>query len=903
MLIETKLQLPPMGQSELARPDLLAQLEHVKQRRLAIVSAPIGFGKSTLLAQWANRVQAQGGQIGWISADAQDNEIGRFLRYLVAAINRAEPSCCIGLPGLIASSPTLPIETILTSLVNDLALISTPVFLVIDDFHHLTSPDISRFLDSLLAYGPSGFHLILGARDEVSLQLAGLRARGQLVRIDVAQLRFSLALTNDYLNNHAGLALTPAETLALHHRTEGWIAGLHLASLSLTDTADKSGFLARFSGTEGDIADFLVQEVLNRLSEETLDFLLCTAIPERFSAPLADALTEKRGSETKIAQIEAANLFVITLDRERVWFRYHALFADLLRDLLLRQDPARAKRLHLRAAQWLSGANFTADAVQHALAAGENDMAAVLVEACCMPLIRSSNIAQVRDWLGRLPPEIIANRPRLQLAQVWVCFHISQCLAAARILRGVRDELAKQAKAGKITQRESDDFRAEMLVLTAGIASAADHSRMGARIAERALREIPTRMGFLRGVAGNVLGFCQFTLGNLQASRIACLHARESHHSCNSTFGVLYSDLILGLVDKAAGDLSSALTRFMGAADLARVSDGPGSYSEALVGIFEAEILYEHNDLAAAERLLLQHRPLIEECGLVVHDMSCKLLVARLAAANGHYDQALNALESTERQGLKNHYRRLFAAALHERVKLLLSRQEVKYARLILTSRGIDEAWLAADFAQRPANDFEHLALARVLIAEDRPEAALRLIDPLAARLKRDGRLRRFALVRGVAAIAAFRAGNGLAALAAISDAVKLSMQGAALRTLIEEGPALQEVINFASAQIPLWRNPAEPIGQFIAALCPSPTVSIPSPNRTSDLSPRETEIARLLGDGLANRDISTRLEMAPDTVKWHLKNIFGKLAVDNRTQAVLRLQQIGLGGITQKGG
>lgn len=709
-----------------------------------------------------------------------------------------------------------------------------------------------------------------------------------------------MSQTEAYLNGQHALGLTSAEVVTLHHRTEGWVAGLHLAALSLTDVPDRSGFLTRFSGAEGDIADFLVQEVLSRQSPDTLDFLLCTAILDRFSAPLADAVTGKRNSDAQIAQIEAANLFVIPLDRDGVWFRYHALFADLLRAMLLRTDPDRARRLHLRAAQWLSGADFTADAVQHALAAGEGDMAASLVETCCMPLIRNSNIAQVRDWLGRLPPEIAAKRPRLQLARVWICFHTPQAPEGARILRKVRDELGKQAADGALTSQDIEDFRAEMLVLTAGIASAADHSRMGARIAERALRELPARMGFLRGVAGNVLGYCHYSMGDLQASRIACLQARESHLSGQSNFGVIYSDLILGLVDKAAGDLAAALGRFARATDLARTSDGPGSYSEAMGRIFEAEILYERNDLAAAEQLYVQHRPLIEECGLIVHDMSCKLLGARLAAAKGQQDQALIALEAAERLGLQTHYRRLFAAALHERVKLVLQRGEVSYARLILTLRGINEVWLAGNHALRPANDFEHMAMARVLIAEGRPEAALRLMEPLAARLKRDGRLRRLAQVRGLASIAAFRSGNRLAALAAISDAVKLSQPGAALRTLMDEGPALQEVITFARGQIPLWRNSGNPVGQFVAAICPINAASHVTP--MPDLSPREAEIARLLGDGLANRDISNRLSMAPDTVKWHLKNIFGKLGADNRTQAVLRLQQIGVGGITQKG-
>ena len=901
MLIETKLRLPPSGQNQLARSDLLAQLDAVAQRRLAIVSAPTGFGKTTLLAQWANQVQARGNSVGWLSADTLDNEIGRFLLYLVAAIRRADPSCCADLPGLMASSPLLPIDTILSNVVNDLNQTAAPLFLVIDDFHCLTSPDIMRFLESLLAYGPTGFHLIVGARNEVTLQLAGLRARGQLVRLDEFHLRFTSAQTETYLNEHLSLGLSQLEVVTLHHRTEGWIAGLHLASLSLADSEDKSEFLKRFSGNEGNISDFLMQEVLTRQSADTMDFLLSTAILERFSAPLADALTQERNSVDKIAKIEAANLFVVSLDRERVWFRYHALFAELLRELLKRQDPARTKRLHLRAAQWLSSAGFIADAVQHALAAGEGDMAASLVEACCMPLIRNSNIAQVRDWLGRLPSGIIAKRPRLQLAKVWVCFHSSQALEGARILKRVRDRLANQSAAGVLTKQDIEDFRAEIVVLTAGIASAADHSRMGARIAERALQEVPLRLKFLRGVAGNVLGFCHYSMGNLQAGRLACLQARESHHSGLSNFGVLYSDLILGLIEKAAGDLGAASARFFRATELARIADGSGSYSEAMVGIFEAEIFYERNDLAAAERLYIQHRPLIEECGLVVHDMSCKILGARLAAANGHVDQALNALESAERLGLQKHYRRLFAASLHERIKLLLQRGEIKYARLHLTSRCITEAWLGSGQAFGASHDYEFLAMARLLIAEDRPEMASRLIEPLAAQLKHGGRLRRLAQVRGVAAIAAFRTGNRLATLAAILDAVNLSYPAGSVRTLIEEGPAMQEVITFARSQIPLWRNSADPLRKFLENL--APINAAPAVYVTSDLSKRETEIARLLGIGLANSDISKHLSMAPDTVKWHLKNIFGKLGADNRTQAVLRLQQIGLFKLTHKGG
>ena len=906
MLIQTKLRIPAASNGVVPRSELMQQIDRVVDRKLAVVSAPTGFGKSTLLTQWASARQAEGAAVGWFSADAQDNDIGRFLLYLVAALQRADPTCGADLPGLIGSSPTLPIDTILLTLVNGLSRSDTALFLVIDDFHHLTAPEITRFVEGLLAYAPARFHLVLGTRSQVGLQLAGLRARDQLVRLDETQLRFSLEQTESYMNGRQTLALSKSEILTLHHRTEGWIAGLHLASLSLRDTDDKAGFLNRFSGAAGDIADFLVQEVLSRQSPELLDFLLCTAILERFSAPLADAVSGSRNAAERIRQIEAANLFLIPLDPDRAWFRYHALFADLLRGLLARQNPERLVRLHMRAAQWLSGAGLTADAVQHALAAGDGDMAAGLVETCCMPLIRNSNITQVRDWLRRLPDAIIAGRPRLQLAQVWIDFHSSQPHAGARTLRLVRDELGRRAADKRLTARETQEFRAELLVLTAGIASAADHSRAGAQIAERALREVPAQMGFLRGVAGNVLGFCHYSMGRLEPGRLACLRARDDHLAGQSTFGVVYSDLILGLIEKAAGDLEAALAHLARATQLARATNGPGSYSAAMVGIFEAEILYERDDLAAADQLLTLHRPVIEECGLVVHDMTCKLLAARLDAARGEQDQALAALEAAERQGLRNHYRRLFAGALHERVKLLLARGEVRYARMILTSRGITETWLTSARSIRPASEMEHLAMARVLLAEDRAQAAMPLLDALAARQSRDGRLRRYAQVRGVAAIAAFRSGDAPAALSAVSDAVTLSMKGGAVRTLVEEAAPLREVLAFARSRIPAWRDPTSDIGQFVARLMqPGGTgpVKATAPPRPADLSPREADIARLLGDGMANREIGECLSMAPDTVKWHLKNMFGKLGADNRIQAVLRLQEIGLAAPTRKGG
>jgi len=901
LLIETKLRPPVLGANLIARDALMCRLEAAAGAKVLLVSAPAGFGKSTLLAQWVQHLRTLGTSAGWLSIDAQDNDLGRFLEYFVVALNRVDPLLAASTIALLRSSPVLPVDSILTTLINDLSNRTQDLFLVLDDCHHLVSPEIGNFLDTLLAYAPQGFHLVLATRGAVPLRVANMRVKGHMLQIDDSHLRFSLAEAEQFLNDARALDLAASDVVALQHRTEGWIAGLQLASLSLADRSDRAEFVRRFSGTDRDIADFLVHDVLDRLPAETISFLLKTSILERFSAPLADHVTGTGNGETMIGVIGAANLFLVALDRDQTWFRYHHLFSELLRSLLVKRWPAEVASLHLKAAEWLSQHDLTNDAVHHALAAGNRELAADLVESCCMPLIMQSHITRVSEWLNNLPAELVATRPRLQLAQVWVLFHMSRPRPAASILKLARNAISESERNGRLQPRDADEFRAELQALTAGVISAADRSATAARLATRWLARFPENQHFAKGTLGNVLGFCHYSMGDLEAARLACMRGRESHQQVQSVFGIVYSDLILGLIEKSAGNLRAAHDLFTRATKHARDELGTGSYAEAMVGVFEVELLYEWNDLAAAENLLQQHRQIIEECGLVVHDMSCKLHVARLAMAHGRHDEALTVLERAERQGLQNRYRRLFATALHERVKLLLSRGDVLAGRMVLKARGIDDSWIASERSMRPASEPEHLAFARLLIAEERPEAALRILDRLAERQRRDGRLRRFAQVRAVAAIAAYRAGDALSALAALVDSISLMAPQRAVRSLIEEGPAFQDVIAFGRERIPSWKMNGN-IGTFVTALMADGETHPSMPRQPArgrpQFSAREAEVARLLTHGQSNRDVARNLALAPDTVKWHLKNIFGKLGVSNRTQAVLRLQELGLGGM-----
>ncbi|PLL11508.1 hypothetical protein C0V75_15900 [Tabrizicola sp. TH137] len=923
LFIDTKFAIPVLLPRLVARGALLGQLDRVMEGRLAVVSAPAGFGKTTLLGQWCQAAQARGIDVAWLSLGERENEPGRLIDHIIGALGRVSEEIVATLPAIVDASPTLLVDVILTRLINGITAWRRELILAIDDAHFLTDPEAGAILDALLAYAPRNFRILLATRGHVPVKVATLRMRGLVVRLDETALRFSLEEAVSFLNGCRGLSLADPEILALQTRTEGWIAALQLASLALTEaeTGDRARFLRQFSGASGDIAEFLLQDVIARLSPGLIDFLLRTAILDWFDADLAAAVSGQEDARARLREIEAANLFLVPLNAERTLFRYHHLFADLLRTLLVQRHPEDLIALHRRAAQRLAERDQPADAVHHALAAGDSEAAAALVEDCCMPLIRQSHLTRVQDWLSRLPDALIERRTRLLLAKVWIEFQTSRPRSAAAALKTARDSFALALRQGRLSARDEGALAAELAVLTAGVLSAAERSRSAVRLAEARLPTIPDDLPFLKGTLGNILGYSLYSLGDYGPARRACLAARDSHAEAQSVFGTVYSDLILGLIEKGAGNLALAGEHFSRATRSALETLGPDSYAEALAGIFRVELHYEWNDMAEAEALLLRHRPLIEECGLVVHDIACKLHVARLAAARGRTEEALAVLERAERQGVKSRYRRLTATALNDRVRLLILRGETSLARHVLASRGISEAWARSPDARRPACEMEHIALARLLIAEGRPEAAIRLMEALAERVRQEGRLRRLAQIRAVTAIACFATGDGLATLAAIVDAVEICRRQGAVRTLIDEGAPLREVLLFGREKVPSWRSRSEAatfldriLGDAATAMAPGSTMGAapgattgaasvrPRPAARPRFSPKESEVARRLSEGLTNRDLSAALQMAPDTVKWHLKNIFSKLGVETRTQAVLRLREMGVSSDAPRG-
>ena len=898
-LIPTKF-VPPAARPELVpRARLLAAMRAAVPARLVVLSAPAGFGKSTLLAEWARAAATDGIAVGWLSLDRDDGDLGRFLAYLCAALQKADGGVAAAAAGLLRSSPVAPVDAVIDLLVEDLAGRAGRLALVLDDFHLIAADAVHDAVARLVAYAPAGFTLVVASREEPTLPLARLRVAGEVIEIDAAALRFRAEEAEVFLNHGHRLDLAQEDVALLLERTEGWAAGLQLASLALERRAERRAFLDSFSGYDRGIVDFLTADVLLRQPQEVQEFLMATALLERFDAALCDHVTGQSSGQAMLDRLDTANLFLVPLDNERRWFRYHHLFADFLRGRLDRVHPGRAAMLHARAADWHSRYGDMSDAVNHALAGGDDAGAGRLVEDCAMELIRQSHVLQLGEWLNRLPASVVDARPRLGLIAAWIFFHMMQPRRGFRHLVAARRALvADPAFPATGADRA---LVAEMRTLAAGVLSAADHSRSARDLAVRWLDGLPVDQPFLRGTLANILAFCHYSLGDMSAARLAGERARGEHERARSVFGIVYADLLIGLVAKARGQLAEAERMLRRGQALARERLGTPSYAEALVAVFLAELAYERNDLDMAETLLRDNQFIIEGTGLVVHALAGKIHLARLKAVAGDAAGAGAVLDAAERLGRERLYRRLRASVLNEQVRLLLASDRIDEARAALRRNGIDPTRPENAVLGTPSTELEQVALARLLLAEDRAEPALALLDRLAIRMERQGRMRRLLQILALRAVALAVLGRQGLALDTLRRALALGEPEGFVRTFVDEGagikPLLAELLKQGSGDTV---SPAY-LRRLLQAL------SLPESRRSTsavaervgvlleELSQRELDVVRLLAAGCSNEELARRLALAPSTVKWHLRNIFDKLGVRSRTQAVIAAQQLRL--------
>jgi LuxR family maltose regulon positive regulatory protein len=848
-LLTTKLYIPSPRPNLVPRPRLLRRLDEglSLEHKLTVISAPAGFGKTTLLSEWA---AGCGRPVAWVSLDKGDNDPARFLSYFVAA------------------------------------------------------------LAFLLNHLPPQMHLVIATRADPPLPIARLRARGQLTELRLTDLRFTLDEAAEFLNQVMGLELSADDVAVLASRTEGWVSGLQMAAVSMQGREDAARFIQAFTGSDRYILDYLLEEVLHRQPDGIQTFLLQTAILDRLTAPLCDAVIgdwrleigdhaqypiSNLQSQTILEHLESSNLFIVPLDNERRWYRYHRLFADLLRQRLHQRYPELVLTLHSRASEWHECNGLMTAAIDHALSAEDFERAAALVEQVAEATLMRSEVVTFLSWMEALPDELVRVRPSLCVFHAWALFLSGRSLA----------EIESRLQG---TDRDADLIPSKAAPLRSWIAIFQGQLSRATELAHQALEELPEDDLFLRSIAAWTLSLSSLTNGGFRAgsqalteivrmsqdagnvmiavatlSHLAKLHVRQGQlHKANA----IYERALRSATDKRGRNLPIAGEALMGLGDLWR----------------------EWNDLEAASRYLVEGIELTKQWS-EVGALDGYIPLARVRQAQGDVDGALDAIQTAEQLAIRSKFTEMDDLM----VALCRARLRIAQGDIEAATRWAEEQGLALSQAEGLTGDaglaelkegddlisyrlrkYEHLVLARLLIARKQPDDALALLEPLLLRMEQRERVDLVIEIQILRALAFQAQGNVPQALAALERALSLAEPGGFVRIFVDEGPPMAQLLYQAAAQ----GITPEYTGRLLQAF-PVPEAKPPSPGLPAEmiepLTERELDVLRLIAEGLSNQEIAQQLFLALPTVKWHTSNIYGKLAVKNRTQAVAKARALGI--------
>jgi LuxR family maltose regulon positive regulatory protein len=904
VLLATKLHVPRPQPGFVPRPRLVEALGEGLARGRVLVCAPAGFGKTALLADWA---RGGGRPVAWLGLDGGDSDPARFWRYAVAALDRARP----GLAGRVGPLPPPSFEGLVTALINELAADPGPdeVLLVLDDYHLVDSGPVHESVAFLLENLPPGLRVVVSSRADPPLPLARLRARGQLAELRAADLRFTSEEAGALLGEAAGPGLPGTAVTALVARTEGWAAGLQLAALSLQGHTDAAGFVAAFSGSHRFVLDYLADEILDSQAGPVRAFLLETSVLERLSGELCDAVTDRAGSQAMLQDIERAGLFLVPLDEIRGWWRYHQLFADLLRARLQAEQPGRMAALHRAAAAWCDEHDLADDAVRHALAAGDAAWAARLVERNVEALLGRSEGATLRRWLSALPAESVRDRPRLCLAQAYGAAQGFQLEALEELLDDAERAYAvsgDEPYEPSLGRPQGDSVLANVpagiAFLRASLARLRGNADLAADYDRQALAQLGEDDWLLRSFVRWNLAVVDWLHGRLGPAERGLAEVLAERRAAGEAFGgflPMRARHDLGEVQRAQGNLDAAAATYRQALDTAGESSQAALMGPAHVGL--AQVLYERDELTAALDHATRGVALCQQLAFTAALATGLAVVARIRHAQGDAAGAREAMGEAGRIGLSPQVITLFNPVPSHRARLLLAQGDVHAAAQWTTAAGLspdDEP----NYPQEPA----YLVLARVLLARNDPVPALALLQRLLDAAASQGRTGSIIEIQALRALALAAHGDHASALGALAEALTLACPQGYVRVFADQGAPMRVLLAQLSAARRGQQHAARRIdpgylaallracGQADAAPPPGRAAAAP-PGLAEPLTDRELDVLRLIAAGKSNQRIAHDLFVALDTVKTHVTHILGKLGAANRTEAAARARQLGL--------
>jgi LuxR family maltose regulon positive regulatory protein len=888
-LLATKLYVPPPRPEMVPRPHLLRRLDEGLRlgHRLTLISAPAGFGKTTLLSAWARSLQQP---VSWLSLDEADDELHRFFTYLVAALQETDDHIGPAMQELWEAPGRLPVDGLVIGLINSIAAAPTPVVLILDDYQAIGQPEIHQVVTFLLDHCPPQMHLVIASREDPPLPLSQLRARGQIAEIRERDLRFTTQESIVFLNQVMDLELTADEVSALETRTEGWVAGLQLVALSMRDRADTQGFVRSLTGTHRHILDYLTDEVLERQPEQVRTFLLYTSILDRLTGSLCNALTGEENGQDTLELLDSTNLFIIPLDDERRWYRYHPLFRDLLRHYLKQEASNQALvLLHRRACTWLAQHDLKAEALPHAIAGQDLDCAADLIEASAAGPMLRGKVEILNAWLDELPSDLVRARPLLSVIRAWTYHMDGQRDAIEPHL--IDAERSLQMLGLPDDDPFASDLRGQIAAMRASNARHRGDWPLFFRYADEALELLAEDSLAVRTTLNANLGLAYMLRADLRAAMAAFREVQSLGQASGNMISAVNCIGFLAAILIAQGRLRQAV-------DLCRhtIDSQLEHFSEPLptlghVHAVLARVLYEWNDLASAVAHLEQAVDLGERTHLPSTLRFRASMLTRIRQIQGT-EQDLAPLPPQIEKVAQREQENLDDADLTAwRVRHWLDQGDVATA----------ERWAEAYRRDKPAaqtwRPYGELGLARVLIARQEWKEALDLLT----------QIRRSALEAGGAgwviealvleALAHQAMGQTDRALTAVSEAVPLAEPEGYVRTFVDEGEPMATLLG------QVWRHGVSPhyVGTLLAACRAGlPAMSVGSQATPTHLlyealTERELEVLRLIDAGLSNREIASRLYVSLNTVRTHTKNLYSKLAVHSRTQAITRARDLGL--------
>ncbi|OGN95878.1 MAG: hypothetical protein A2Z71_01465 [Chloroflexi bacterium RBG_13_50_21] len=873
-LLTTKFFFPPARKNLVSRPRLLEKVSRGFQSQLLLISAPAGYGKTTLLADWHSGPGSQV-PVAWLSLDEDDNDLSRFLMYLVTALGTLKAGISESVLAILQSPQPPPPQVTMTALINDLIdALSTPFALVLDDYHVINSQSVHAAMTFLLDHLPPKMHLVILTRADPPLPLPSLRARNHLTEIRAADLRFTAEEATAFLNQIMGLTLTTDQVSALETRTEGWVAGLQLAALSMQDRDGIQNFILEFTGSHHFIVDYLADEVLNSQLEPVREFLLRTSILYRLTAPLCNALTNDSDGQSTLEKLEQANLFVVPLDDERCWYRYHHLFADMLRNRLGQMDPEIIPELRIKASAWSEANGLLDEAIEYALETGDFDRALRLIESTLPGISGQGRIATVSMWIRSLPETMITRRPRLGFSLAWALFLEHKLDQVEACIHRIEQNFSP----------ENESLYQGEFALWKGII-ARNHADMDRSrdFLQRALEQLPDGNSVLRGRAWIFLGL-GYLENDIKKAREAFNQAGNLLEEGDNT-GLLAVLYFLTLTLILQGELTEAASASQRALNLAeKMLHWPVT---SYVHLAATELLCERNELERAEQHAAQATELARLGGNTDNLMMAFLDACKIQRACGNWEKAQNLI--AEAQELARLATTWFnVEVVHEQVCLFLAQGQVNAASELLQQiQTSSQSWSLIACLR------EKIIRARVRIVRNETQEILKELDVLHEQAEDLG-LRRWSIqILCLQALALNSLGRKNESLEKMNSALKAAEKEGSIQVFLDEGHGILDLLRM-SQKLGL-------ASKFISRLLTAfdrqfhtKVVSLPELN-PEVLSERELEVLRLVADGMSNGQIADALVIARGTVKKHINNIFSKLGVQRRTECVARARELKL--------